>query len=156
MAEEEIEGESNEDIISRKDKRLKKLSDDVKDTNERLAVEAEARKKAEEERENASKERDFFKGFNQVASKYQNANEFQDKIWEKVKSGYDVEDATTSVLIKEGKFIPPEIRTTQESAAGGSASTSMKGGESKTPDEMSQTERRSSLLDLEARGEFRL
>lgn len=148
--------ESTEEIISRKDKRLKSLADNVKETREELAKEAEAKKLAEEATVKAEKERDFYKGFNQVATKYQGANEYQDKIWEKVQSGYEVEDATISILAREGKYNQPEPKVERESAAGGSASTTMKGGESKSPAEMTQAERAAALRELEAKGEFRL
>lgn len=157
MAEDlDLEEESSEDIISRKDKRLKKLSDDVKEYNEKLAQEAEARKKAEEERENASKERDFYKGFNELATKYQGASEYQDKIWEKVKAGYDLADATISVLAKEGKYNPIQAEPQRESPAGGSAANVLAGGGQKTLNEMSREEMRAALKEAEAKGEFSL
>jgi hypothetical protein len=158
MADEEelnLDNESNEDIISRKDKRLKSLNDSVRETKEELAKQAEEKAKLQAERDNASKERDFYKGFNQVATKYQGANEYQDKIWEKVQSGYDVEDATVAILNKEGKLIPNQPVVERESAIGGSANTNMTGG-SKSPDEMSQAERRAALDEAFAKGDLKL
>lgn len=151
-----LDNESNEDIISRKDKRLKKLNDDVREANEKLAKEAEAKTKAETDMANASKERDFYKGFNQISTKYQGANEYQDKIWEKVQSGYDVEDATISILAKEGKYTPPVGKVEKETVAGGSANTSMNTGGGKSINEMTQAEKRTALLEAEAKGELSL
>lgn len=145
-----------EEIISRSDKRFKKLNDDVREANENLAKETGEKAKIQAEKDSIAKENAFLKGFNQVSTKYQGANEYQDKIWEKVQSGYDVEDATISILAKEGKYTPPPIKTEKESAAGGSANTSMKGGDNKIPQEMSQTERRAALMDAEAKGELSL
>ncbi len=154
MAEEiEEEGGSEEDIISRKDKRLKKLNDDVREANEKLTKEAEERTKIQAEKDSASKERDFYKGFNQVSAKYQGATEYQDKILEKVNAGYDIEDATISILAKEGKYTPPVAQVERESVAGGSATTNLGGGGSKTPQEMTQAERRSALQEMESKGE---
>lgn len=144
-----------EEIITRKDKKISSLSN-------KLAEEAKAREEAAqkavqeaEARANAEKERDFFRGFSQISSKYQGATEYQDQIWEKVKSGYDIEDATTSTLIKEGKFQPIVPQVDRQVVAGGSATTSMSGGD-RSPNEMTQAERRQALADLEAKGEFSL
>lgn len=149
----EFDLDTDTEDITRKDKRLKSLSDKVKEKDEALSTESEARKKAEEERDSIRKENEFFKGFNTVSSKYQGASEFQEQIFEKVKAGYDVEDATISVLAREGKFTAPKQEI--DSAAGGSASTTLSGGE-KTMDEMSRDEKRAQLADLESRGEFKL
>lgn len=148
--------ESNEEIISRKDKRLKSLADNVRETKEELAKEAEEKAKIQAERDNASKERDFYKGFNQIATKYQGANDYQDKIWEKVQSGYEVEDATIAILAKEGKYTPQPTPVEKQTVAGGSANTTMQGGDSKTPRDMSQPERLAALQELESKGEFHL
>lgn len=152
----DLDENNSEEIISRKNKKINKLSDDVREKEEKLAQEAEARKKAEEERDNASKERDFFKGFSQVSAKHPNATEYQDKIWEKVKSGYDVEDATISILAKEGKYNPPAPVIERESAAGGSAATAIAGSGEKSISEMSREEKRAALMELESQGKFHL
>ena len=151
----ELESEEQENI-NKVEKRIKSLSEKVKLTSEerdekdRLLVERDG------QLANTSKERDFYKGFNAISAKYQGASEYQDKIFEKVKAGYDVEDATISILAKEGKFNPTQPQAEKERVAGGSATTAMKGNDSKTPQEMTQDERRATLLDAESRGELHL
>ena len=98
------------------------------------------------------KDADFFKGFNQTSTKYPGSNEYQDKIREKAALGLDVEEATMLVMAKEGKYTSPQPEVERENAAGGSASTSMKGGESKEPERMSQAERKAALFEAEAQG----
>ncbi len=148
--------DNNEDIINRKDKRLNKLSSDVKEANEKLAKEAEEKTKLQAERDNLAKESAFYKGFNQVSTKYPGANEYQDKILEKVNAGYDVEDATISILAKEGKYTPPVATVERESPAGGSAATAIPGSGQKTLDEMTRDEKRAALMELEAQGKFKI
>lgn len=157
MADEELDLEfEEEENINKVEKRIKTLSEKVKLTSEERDELKGLNAELTTEKESITKERDFFKGFNQVATKYQGANEYQDKIWEKVKSGYDVEDATISILAKEGKYTPAQPVAKGEVAAGGSANTAMRGGEEKTPDKMTQEERRAALMEAEARGEFGL
>ena len=90
-----------------------------------------------------------------LSAKYKDAIEYQDKILEKVRSGYEVEDATISILAKEGKYNPTQPEEEKESAAGGSASTSLKGG-GKTFEEMTKEEKRAALAEMESKGEFKL
>lgn len=142
------------DEINRTTKRINQLSNKVKEEAEFRRLAEEGKQKSDEEASRVAKERDFFKGFNQVATKYQGAGEYQDQIFQKVQAGYDIEDATVSVLAKEGKFTPMQ-ETRQDMAAGGSADYAMSEG-SKNVDQMSQDERRSHLLDLEKAGELRL
>lgn len=153
--EDELILDSNEEITREKD-RNKKLADKVKTTSEERDAKVKELEEISRAKADTEKERDFFKNFNQVALKYPNATELQDKIWEKVKGGYDMEDATVAVLNKEGKFTPTAPTVERLSAAGGSATTNMSGGEAKGPTEMSQDERRNALHDLEARGELHL
>lgn len=146
--------DSSEKIISRKDKKIDSLSEKLGISEKEKAETATKAETEAKARADAEKERDFFKGFNQVQNKYAGASEYQDRIFEKVKAGYDVEDATISILAKEGKFTTPP--PAQESATGGSAATTISSGGDKSPGEMTQDERRSALLDAEAKGEFRL
>ena len=152
----ELEENDEQENINKVEKRIKSLSEKVKLTSEERDEKAKLLAERDGQLANASKERDFYKGFNQVSAKYPGANEYQDKILEKVNAGYDVEDATISILAKEGKYTPAEPIVEKERVAGGSAATAMKGGESKSPQEMSQDERRAALLDLEAKGEIKL
>lgn len=126
------------------EKRIKSLSEKVKNTSdERDAERARADKEATEKAK-ALKDADFFKNFNQVTSKYQGASEYQDKIKEKHDAGYEIEDAVVAVLNKEGKFIPPATTTPKESPNGGSATTTVKSGD-KSMSEMTTDEKREIL-----------
>ena len=124
------------------EKRMQKLANEKNDA-EKAKAEAEAKSAVTE------KERDFYKDFSGSISKYPSANEYQDAIKEKVMSGYTVEDATVSVLAKEGKLgtiqAPPPPR---ESPAGGSASNQISSGGNKTVSEMSRDEKRQALQDV--------
>jgi len=155
MEEEELELEVNEDI-TRKDNRIKSLSDKVKTTSEEREAEKARADKAEAERLTAQKDLEFYKGFNTVASKYEGASEYQDAIREKTALGLDIEEATMLVMAKEGKYTPPTQPLVRESAVGGSASTGINDTAERAVDKMTQAERRSALLDIEARGEFKL
>lgn len=158
MADEELDLELNDEQenINRVEKRIKSLSEKVKLTSEERDEKDRLLQEKEGKLALASKERDFYKGFNQVSAKYPGASEYQDKILEKVNAGYDVEDATISILAKEGKYNPTQPKVEGERVAGGSAVTTMKGNDSKTPQEMSQDERRAALLDIEAQGGLNL
>ncbi|MEK7112966.1 MAG: hypothetical protein AAB875_06670 [Patescibacteria group bacterium] len=158
MADEELdlELESEESNINKVEKRIKSLSEKVKLTSEERDELKGLNDNLTAEKHTLSKERDFYKGFNQVSTKYPGASDYQDKILEKVNAGYDVEDATISILAKEGKYTPAQVQVENEKVAGGSASTGITGKADKTPGEMSQDERRSALMDLESKGELHL
>jgi len=157
MADEELDLELDEqENINKVEKRIKSLSEKVKLTSEERDELKGLNDNLTAEKHTLSKERDFYKGFNQVSAKYPGANEYQDKILEKVNAGYEVEDATISILAKEGKFSPVVPVVEKETVAGGSASTALKGGEGKSPEEMTQAEREATLKDYEAKGELKL
>ena len=137
MVEEDLDLDLEDENITREKDRNKKLADKVKIASEERDALAKAKEEEVKARTNAEKERDFFKNFNQVAIKYHGANEYQDKIWEKVQGGYDIEDAMISILAKEGKYNPTQPKV-EEKAAGGSAATAIKGNDDKTPEKMSQ------------------
>lgn len=131
--------------------RLEKLSEKViftakerDEANAKTQVEVEARSKAE-------KERDFFRDFSKLSGQYPAAHEYQDKILEKVNSGYSPEDATLAVLAKEGKLGGSIKPITQQSPAGGSSATMMAEFD-KAPSEMSREEMKSKLMELENQG----
>lgn len=127
------------------------------------ASEADKARLAAEKAE-SDKERDFYKGFNTMASKYQGAADHQDKILEKVKAGYDIEDATVAVLSREGKLGAPAEQpgVTQapiaqpSSPAGGSASFSPPINPDRKPSEMNLDELRSALVEAERKGDIGL
>lgn len=145
----------NSGELSRKDIRIKSLSDKVKLTSEERDEKDRLLKERDEQLANASKEREFYKNFNGIASKYQGASEYQDKILEKVNAGYDIEDATISILHKEGKFTSAQPQEQREISYGGSATTSMP-NENKSVKEMSSNELRNELLEAEKRGELNI
>src|SRR3990167_10646702 len=119
----DLEGEEPE--VKVQDKRIKDLSEKVKLTSQERDELAKGKQQAEADKEIALKEVDFFKNFNPLVSKYQGAAEYQDKIKEKVMAGYDIEDATISILAKEGKF-PSPAPPKPESPVGGSAANIIK------------------------------
>lgn len=133
------------------DKKPARSDNRFKDLSEKVELTAKERDEATAAKLAAEKELDFYKTFSKVSSKpeYQAASEYQDKIKEKVLSGYDMEDATISVLGKAGKlgnFAPPVKR---DSPAGGSASTAIQSGDDKPVNEMTTAEKRAKLMDIE-------
>lgn len=124
---------------------------------EKVGTEAKARAEAEKKfadadtaRIAAEKERDFYSNFADTTGQYPAAKEYKDAIKEKVLAGYTVEDATVSILAKEGKltsYTPPAQK--MDSPAGGSATTSMRNDSDKSLGEMSKDEKRSELLRME-------
>jgi len=125
---------------ARSDNRFKDLSEKVETT-------AKERDEAKAIADAAKKEAEFYKGFSKISSKYSEATEYQDKILEKVNSGYDLEDATISVLAKAGKFNAPQVQ--RASPTGGSASTTMNAVDDKPVNEMTRQEKRAKLLEIE-------
>lgn len=146
---------NHEEIITRKDKKYKSLSEKFETSEKEKADLSKAKEEAEAKALALEKEVEFSKGFNTVSSKYQGASEYQDAIREKVLAGYDLEDATVAVLNKEGKFTPAQQVEERVSIAGGSASTSITYSGDKKPEEMSRAELKGALQDLESKGEFR-
>lgn len=146
-----------EEEVNRVEKRIKDLSGKVRSTaEERDAAKAEAERIAAEKAA-ALKDVEFYKNFNTTASKYPGANEFQDKIKEKVALGLDLEEATMLVMTKEGKYAPPPPPPApRHSPAGGSAPTTLTGSGEKTLAEMSQAERRAHLEEAQRRGDIGL
>lgn len=147
-----LDAQDNLDRVNKTEQRIKNLSEKVRLTAEERDELAKAKEALESEKATLSKEVEFFKNFSQMASKYPGATEYQDQILEKVKvSGYDVEDATISILAKEGKFTPaPPAPAPKENPAGGSATTTMRTDGEKTINEMTQEERRNALIQAES------
>lgn len=143
------------DDINRTEKRIKDLSSTVKTTSEERDAANAAKEAAEAARLAAEKERDFFKGFSEVSTKYQGASEHQDKIWDKVKNGYTVEDATVAVMNSEGKLVPPPPAPLAP-AAGGSAPMPSLELSQKPLEEMSREDKRATLMGLEKKGDIYL
>lgn len=149
MADEDLGLEEGE-IKNKVEKRIKDLSEKVKTASQERDELSKAKAEAETARASAEKERDFFSSFSDMTGKYPGASEYKDAIKEKVLAGYDPEDATVSVLAKEGKLsnYTPPART--ESPAGGSASTTMRNEGYKTVGEMTKAEKRAELERMEA------
>lgn len=125
---------------NRSDNRFKDLSEKVKTT-------AQERDELAAKLALMEKENEFRKGFTKVASKYEGASEYEDKILEKVNSGYDLEDATISVMAKAGKLQnAPQQRS---SPAGGSASTAIQSGDDKPVSEMTMAEKAEKIREWE-------
>lgn len=133
--------------------RFEQLSEKVKVTSQERDAEAEARKKAEEEKASIEKDRDFYKNFSTLSSKYPAAAEYQETIREKVNAGYTEEDAVLAVLAKEGKLAgtpnPPQHTETPE---GGSAPTIQVG--EKSIADMTLEEKRAALEEADISGEL--
>src|SRR5258708_25430435 len=134
----------DEQEIQEEEKKPARSDNRFKDLSDKVETAAKERDEAKAIAETAQKEVEFYKGFSKVSSKYEGAGDYQDKILEKVNAGYDLEDATISVLAKAGKLTnAPEPR---ESPAGGSATTAMKSGDEKPLGEMTQAEKRAALI----------
>lgn len=140
MADEPITNPSPEtQPESRAQERITQLSEKVKQ-------EAEARTKAEAAAAEATRERDFYAKFSDLVASNPAAKDHKDDILSKVKSGYEVEDATFAVLGKAGK-LGTQARPEPENPAGGSAVTQTAQPSEKKVSEMTQDERRKALED---------
>lgn len=147
--------EANSDKKLKVKNRIQTLSDKVK-TASQERDEAQAKLKAEAEvKVRLEKERDFFKSFSQISSKYPNASSYQDQILERVNRGYEPEEAALAILAKEGKLQPITMDTQPlkpDNIAGGSASTTISEKLDKNLNEMSLEEKRAALLEMEKQG----
>ena len=131
--------------------RYKQLSEKViheKNEKEELTLAKEA---LEKEKADTTKERDFYKDFSTHSSKYPQATEYQDQIWEKVKGGYSTEDAILSTLAKEGKL---QTSAPVVDVAGGSASNQIRDVGEKKLSEMTTDEKLAKLMELEKIGDI--
>lgn len=136
-------------------KRITDLSGKVRDTAAERDNERAGREKAETEKAEVARERDFYQGFSDVVSTNPAAKDHKDDILAKVKSGYTVEDATFAVLGKLGKLAQPKVDST--AIAGGSAvTTPPQGGAHKSVSEMTREEKRAALIELEKSGDISL
>lgn len=149
---EELNLEVDSEEQTRSEKRIKDLSEKVRLTSE----ERDELKRLSDEKDatlaEANRERDFYKGFTDVVSANPAAKEHQEEILAKVKGGYTVEDATFAVLGKAGKLGQP--KPIVDNPAGGSAVTQPPTGGPKAPKDMTREEKRSALLEAEARGDI--
>jgi hypothetical protein len=142
---EELNLEDKDNVESVPISRFKEVSKkQIEETKAREASD-EARKKAELDRDAATKEASFYKDFSGLSGKYQGATDHADEIKAKVLAGYTVEDATVSVLNKAGKLTPTE-RTTDISA-GGSASNPPPRQTPKSMSELNREELRKTIIE---------
>ena len=136
------------------EKRIKDLSEKVRLTSEERDEQKRLLEESVSKTHNLEKERDFLNSFGDQLVKYPEASVFKDKIKERVLKGYSVEDATTAVLVAEGKYAPPKPPVpSADTFAGGSATTQHQAGE-KPISELTRDEKRTKLLELEARGDI--
>lgn len=133
--------------------RFNELANKVKETARERDTVLEEKRAIELERETLAKERDFYASFTDSASQYPNAVQFKDQIKDKVLAGYTVEDATISVLAREGQLTSQPVMK-RETVAGGSSSNAISNSGTKTVKEMSRDELRSALMDAERRGDI--
>lgn len=148
----DLDLETQDNKGSLPEQRIKELSNKVKLTSKERDELAESNKQATARAESATKEVEFYKGFSTLAGTYPNASEHTDEIKAKVLAGYTVEDATVSVLAKQGKLTStPQER---QSAAGGSATNPPGKSGPKELKDMSRDEKRQALMDAEARGDI--
>lgn len=138
--------------VSETETRIKDLSGKVKKASEERDLAKTAAETAAAEKAEAIKERDFYASFSDVVSTHPAAKEHKEEILAKVKAGYDVEDATVSVLNKAGKLVPKPVE--KESPAGGSAATAITNAPNKTYKEMTQAEKKAAILEAEQRGDI--
>lgn len=134
--------------------RFQQLSDKVKqEAQEKEKAQGEV--KAHQERITLlEKEANFLKEFSKLTSKHPEASNFQDQILERVNKGMDAEEATVAVLYKEGKLgNAPAPTPTAPHPEGGSAMTQLPETD-KTLNDMSVSEKRTALQDLEKSGEL--
>lgn len=132
--------------------RFQELSEKVKLTSQERDELAKVKTELEAKNSGLSKEVEFYKDFSINVPKYPAASEYQDKILEKVRGGYSTEDAIVSVLNKEGKLNPSEVRQQQQIVAGGSAPTTMEG--TKSLRDMTAAEKLAALGEAEASGDL--
>lgn len=127
-------------------KRITKLSNDVKTTAEERDVAKAAQAEAEAKAAESDRKAAFADGFADIVADNPAAKEFKADIQAKVMSGYTIEDATFAVLGKAGKINQPKVDTM--SMAGGSAATNLPPqGVEKSIAEMTQAERRVELAN---------
>lgn len=156
---EELEIDLEEENINRNkvEKRIRDLSEKVELTSKERDELKTLHEKTEQEKNTALKERDFYASFVDSTSKYPGAGEYKDVIKEKVMAGYSVEDATVSVLAKEGKLGLNQAPVEKETVAGGSAINQINNSSGIKPlGEMSRDEKRQAILEAEARGDISL
>lgn len=140
------------DQTSEAEKRIKDLSKKTREVSEERDLEKARADKADAERIEAQRERDFYAGFSDSVVANPAAAEFKEDIRAKVIAGYSVEDATYAVLGKAGKLGAPRV-VEDISPAGGSATTTAAPA-AKGVGDMTREERRNQLIDAQKKGDL--
>ena len=155
-SQEDIDLDTDDDVQqgNKVEKRIKQLSNKVKLTSNERDEYAKLNKNLETERDTAKKEVEFYSSLSETTDKYPAAKEYKDKIKEKVLAGYTVEDATVSILAKEGKL--GASQPVVDNPAGGSATNLPISGEPKPLNDMSREEKRGEVLKAMDRGDISL
>lgn len=134
------------------EKRIKDLSEKVKLTAEERDEKDKLLTEQNTKISGLEKERDFLNSFGDQLSKYPEASGFKDAIKEKVLKGYSVEDATTAVLVANGKYNAPRVERPIDTVAGGSSPTMHQPTGEKTIQQMTRDEKRAALVEAESKG----
>lgn len=137
---EEIAASNNE---TRTNQRINELSEKVKLTSQERDELKTSLGDRDTKIANLEKENAFNSGFSDILGTHTAAKDHKDEIKAKVLAGYTVEDATYAVLGKAGKLNGAAPVQTQ--VAGGSADTAVSTTSTKTPTEMSLSEKRAQL-----------
>lgn len=124
-------------------KEASRAEDRIKQLSEKVELTSKERDEMKTLNESTTRERDFYKGYADIVTTHPNAKDHQEEIKEKVLKGYSVQDATFAVLGAAGKLGGAPAPAPQ--VAGGSAATAMPQGGEKSPQEMTQAERREQL-----------
>ncbi len=109
--------------------------------------------------EKKARDAEFALSFNEMSAKYPKASEFKDKVKELVDKGYDVQDATVSILAKNNALQTQEQATQEHKETqgfGGSADINISGSGKKSLEEMSKEELLAELIEAEKNGDLRL
>lgn len=132
------------------DRRVSNLTETLKTEREEKARLAQEVEEGKLKLQTLEKENSFNSSFSDSTSQYPQASEYKDAIKEKVLAGYSVEDATVSVLAKEGKLTSaPQPR---ENIAGGSATNAMQAEGTKSLRDMERSDKRAALIEAENEG----
>lgn len=131
------------------DSRVSNLTEKLKTETEEKARLAQEVADANAKVQSLEKENAFNSSFSDSTSQYPQASEYKDAIKEKVLAGYSVEDATVSVLAKEGKLTS---QPTRENIAGGSATNAMQAEGTKSLRDMERADKRAALIEAENEG----
>lgn len=140
---------------NRVEKRIKTLSNKVKQTAQERDDEAKGRKKAEIERDSLKKEAEFTSSFSENQH-FSVAKDHRDEIKKKVSAGYSVDDAIVSVLAKEGKLDAIKVAKPIANPAGGSSPNMPMMGDQKDLKDMTLQEKRAAVVEEMNKGNITL